>query len=231
MDDLVNLECLYASHNLIKDLFGISHITTLRELNLSFNLIQDISPLEELTLLEKLFLNRNKISVIDPIKKLTSLQVLGFFHNEIFNAQKTLEVFAYLGINYKLRELSIDGNPISSTTRFKNQLLVSIPKLEMLDEERIQPLDREVAVQYFKINHLEQPCFHKSMKTETVKKQTFDDFLKEGATVDEDGNPIKNIVKDHSKKVKFAGAIDDDHEGDWQSQEIKKLQKSVADLL
>jgi hypothetical protein len=34
--------------------------------------------------------------------------------------------------------------------------------------------------------------------------------------------------------VKFAGTsknIDDDHEGDWQSQEIKKLQKSVADLL
>jgi len=75
--------------------------------------------------------------VIDPLKKLTSLTTLGLFHNEIFNAQKSLEIFAFLGINYKLREISIDGNPISSTTRFKNQLLVSIPKLEMLDEERI----------------------------------------------------------------------------------------------
>jgi internalin A len=111
---------LYASHNLIKDLFGISNLTTIRELNLSFNLIQDISPLEELNLLEKLFLNRNKISVIDPLKKLTSLNTLGLFHNEIFNGQKSLEIFAYLGINYKLREISIDGNPISSTTRFKN---------------------------------------------------------------------------------------------------------------
>jgi hypothetical protein len=70
------------------------------------------------------------------------------------------------------------------------------------------------------------------MKTETVKKQSFDEFLKEGATVDEDGNPIKNVVtKDPLKKVKFAGAIDDDHEGDWQNQEIKKYQKTVADLL
>ena len=120
MDDLVNLECLYASHNLIKDLFGVSHLTTIRELNLSFNLIQDISPLEELNLLEKLFLNRNKISVVDPLKKLTCLTTLGLFHNEVFNAQKSLEIFAYLGINYKLREISIDGNPISSTTRFKN---------------------------------------------------------------------------------------------------------------
>ena len=83
-------------------------------------MITDIQPLEELTLLEKLYLNRNKISVVEALKKLTSLQVVGLFHNEIFNAQRTLEIFAYLGINYKLREISIDGNPISSTTRFKN---------------------------------------------------------------------------------------------------------------
>jgi internalin A len=120
MDDLVNLECLYASHNLIKDLFGISQLTTLRELNLSFNQIQDISPLQELTLLEKLFLNRNKISVLDPLKSMTSLQTVGLFHNEIFNPEKSLQIFAFLGINYKLRDISIDGNPISSTTRFKN---------------------------------------------------------------------------------------------------------------
>lgn len=58
-DDLINLECLYASHNLIKDIYGVCQLTTLRELNLSFNLIKDISPIEEMTLLEKLFLNRN----------------------------------------------------------------------------------------------------------------------------------------------------------------------------
>jgi len=67
--------------------------------------------------------------VIDPLKNLTSLEVLGLFHNEIFNGAKSLEVLAFLGINYKLRDISIDGNPISSTTRFKNQLILSIPKL------------------------------------------------------------------------------------------------------
>ena len=76
--------------------------------------------MSELTLLQKLYLNRNKISVVEALKKLTSLEVIGLFHNEIFNGQKTLEIFAYLGINYKLREISIDGNPITSTTRFKN---------------------------------------------------------------------------------------------------------------
>ena len=134
-------------------------ITTLRELNLSFNIIKDISPIGDLKLLEKLFLNRNQISIIDPIKSLTSLQAIGLFHNEIFNAQKSLEVLAFLGINYKLREISIDGNPISSTTKFKNQLILSIPKLEILDDERIQELDKEVALQYFEVHNLPLPEF------------------------------------------------------------------------
>ena len=37
MEDLVNIEAIYASHNLIKDLYGIGQLTTLVELNLSFN--------------------------------------------------------------------------------------------------------------------------------------------------------------------------------------------------
>jgi len=36
-----------------------------------------------------------------------------------------------------LREISVDGNPISSTTKFKNQLIISIPKLQMLDDEKV----------------------------------------------------------------------------------------------
>jgi hypothetical protein len=89
-------------------------------LNLSFNLISDITPIEELTFLEKLHLNRNKISVIDSLQKLTRLQCLGLFHNEIYNAQKSLEIIADLAINFKLKELSIEGNPITSTVKFRN---------------------------------------------------------------------------------------------------------------
>jgi len=81
------------------------------------------------------------------------------FHNEVFNAQKSLEVLAYLGVNYKLREISIDGNPITSTTRFKNQLILSIPKLEVLDDEKVQQLDRDVANQYFEMHKIAKPVF------------------------------------------------------------------------
>lgn len=67
LDDLISLECIYASHNLINDIYGICQIGSLKELNLSFNMIKDISPLAELQLLEKLFLNRNQVTVIEPL--------------------------------------------------------------------------------------------------------------------------------------------------------------------
>lgn len=41
--EMVNIECLFASHNKIKDLFGIQQLTTLMELNLSFNEVSDLT--------------------------------------------------------------------------------------------------------------------------------------------------------------------------------------------
>ena len=40
--DMCNVECLMASHNLIKDMNGILQLTTLVELNLSYNMITDL---------------------------------------------------------------------------------------------------------------------------------------------------------------------------------------------
>ena len=47
--DLCNLECLLASHNLIRDISGIVQLTTLVELNLSYNALTDIVGIEELS--------------------------------------------------------------------------------------------------------------------------------------------------------------------------------------
>jgi Leucine-rich repeat (LRR) protein len=46
--DLFSLECLLASHNHITDVFGISQITSLIELNLSFNKLTDLTGIESL---------------------------------------------------------------------------------------------------------------------------------------------------------------------------------------
>jgi len=65
--ELFNIECLLASHNHIKDLFGVQQLVTLVELNLSFNEISDLTGLENLTLLESLHINRNQVTIMTPI--------------------------------------------------------------------------------------------------------------------------------------------------------------------
>ena len=74
---------------------------------------------------------------------------LVLFHNDLRLADNATLL--------KASEISIDGNPISSTTRFKNQLILGIPRLEILDEDKIGDLDREVANQYFEMHGLEKP--------------------------------------------------------------------------
>lgn len=42
LEDLINIEAILASHNVIRDLYGIGQLTSLKELNLSYNNISDI---------------------------------------------------------------------------------------------------------------------------------------------------------------------------------------------
>ena len=154
LEELCNVECIFASHNLIKDVIGIGQLTTLVELNLSFNMIEDISPLESLTLLRALFLNHNKLHVIESLSKLKALKQLGLFHNEIIEGPSVMKTLASLP---KLREISIDGNPCAREASFGYELILKMPKLRMLNEEAIKELDRDVAEQYFVMNELDVP--------------------------------------------------------------------------
>jgi len=81
LNELVNVECVFASHNMIKDIYGICSLVTLVELNLSFNLINDLSGIEELTQLRQLHLNHNRIVIIDPLENLQGIKVLSLMHN------------------------------------------------------------------------------------------------------------------------------------------------------
>lgn len=63
-----------------------------------------------------------------------------------------------------MRDISIDGNPISSTTKFKYSLIISIPKLQVLDDERVKDLDRDVAEQYFQVHNFAVPKFAEKVK-------------------------------------------------------------------
>lgn len=74
------------------------------------------------------------------------MEVLGLFNNEILNERKALEVLETLT---NLKELSIDGNPASSNVRFKYELTMRLKKLEILDDDAVKDLDREIAEQFF----------------------------------------------------------------------------------
>ena len=51
----------------------------------------------------------------------------------------------------------------------------------MLDEERIEELDREVAKQYFELHNIPKPDFGaKPVVKNEEKKQKFEDFVKHG---------------------------------------------------
>lgn len=141
-------------------MYGISTLTTLVELNLNHNRISDITSLEDLTNLEKLYLAQNRISEISAISKLKQLQILSLFDNEIFHVDSTLEILESLP---KLKELSIDSNPVNAKEGFKYHLILRL-KLNLLDDEKITEMDRDLAKMFYKQNGLIVPIDSKSIK-------------------------------------------------------------------
>ncbi len=95
------------------------------------------------------------------------MEVLGLFNNEILNERKALDVLETLT---NLKELNIDGNPVSSNVRFKYELTLRLKKLEILDDESIKDLDREIAEQFF-IQNKSKLSLNLSHSTLTRHKQ------------------------------------------------------------
>lgn len=125
------------------------------ELNLSFNFIRDLNGIQELTLLKSLYLNHNRIIVIDSLEPLKGLKQLGLFHNQISDGEEALRVLRSLP---KLKELSIDINPCSANAAFNFEIVLTLSKLKMFNEEAIRELDKDVAKQYFRLQGLPIPA-------------------------------------------------------------------------
>lgn len=92
--------------------------------------------------------------IIEPLRSLKKLNTLGLFHNEISNETKAAEIFEELPC---LKDLSVDGNPVAAKASFKYDLIVRLKALEVLDEEPVQELDRDVAEQFFLQNESKSP--------------------------------------------------------------------------
>ena len=148
MLDLCNIECLIASHNRIKDLLGISQLTSLIELNLSFNQLTDLNGIENLTLLQSLYLNRNQLTIITPIEDLKGLKALHLYHNRIIEPAEVIRIITGFP---KLKELSLEGNPCAQTQEFNYELILRLPKLRMLNDDAVKEMDRDVAKDFLEM--------------------------------------------------------------------------------
>ena len=89
----------------VKDLAGIEHFISLRDLNAEFNSISDISPLADLSQLTSLNLNANAISDISPLAGLTNLEDLSMWGNRI------ADISPLAGMA-RLRILRLNNSPI-----------------------------------------------------------------------------------------------------------------------
>lgn len=189
-------------------------------------MISDITCLEDLTNLEKLFLAQNKVSDISCLKGCKQLQVLSVFDNEIFHLDSTLETLESLP---KLKELSIDSNPVNAKEGFKYHLVLKL-KLNLLEDDKINDMDRDLAKMFYKKNGLKMPIEKKTIKTKcnlvfnlnistlAITMKPHPDDENEESSYIVDPNKENKILKDRlKKKVTFEdleneGVSVDEHE-------------------
>ena len=161
------LECLLASHNLIRKIEGLSSLSFLQVLDLSdndINVIQGLDnlPIRELNLsgnnlltlhgLDKLpelaFLNvsRNKITCLAPLKKCTMLSYLDAQHNDLIIIRQV----EFLKDLEWLRYLILMGNPASYIPFYRNCVIHIIPLIQFLDRSTVSVEEKIKSANMFK---------------------------------------------------------------------------------
>ena len=116
-------------------------------LNLNYNKVESLEGIGNCLKLEKIYLAGNSIHNIQPLRNLTKLTTLGLFRNCIRDLNDVLPILSTLN---KLVELDLDGNPCAIIdTAYKHTIIRRFPRLRSLDNQTIQSLDRDLAIEYF----------------------------------------------------------------------------------
>jgi len=132
---LEKLDVLDLHSNRIKEIQNVSHLTHLRVLNLAGNFLPNIFNLDGLVSLTELNIRRNSISTTAGVDQVPQLQRLFASHNNIV----LHEDLRFLSAATNLRELTLDGNPISDKTKaYHVHVLTLCPNLETLDNVKVE---------------------------------------------------------------------------------------------
>ncbi|XP_062404696.1 leucine-rich repeat-containing protein 49 [Sardina pilchardus] len=141
LDNLAKLDVLDMHNNQISQMENLSHLSELRVLNLAGNRISRLEGLQGLDSLMELNLKRNSISSVTEVDRLPCLQRLFLSCNSI----SSFDELACLGESCSLCELTLDGNPVSEETWYRQAALRLMLHLRLLDMKRITEEDRRMA--------------------------------------------------------------------------------------
>ena len=145
LTQLRKLDVLDLHSNAITKIDGLNGLSDLRVLNLAGNKIQTVQNLASLQSLTELNLRRNSIDAVAELEKLPTLQRVFLSHNKI---ARFLDIQCLFGVKF-LIELSLDGNPLSTTdtAAYRNKVIGGMPGLRHLDLQRITDEERTQAAQ------------------------------------------------------------------------------------
>ncbi|KAG8227084.1 hypothetical protein J437_LFUL007421 [Ladona fulva] len=150
LDHLKKLEVLDLHGNQICSISGLSKLNALKVLNLAGNQILTVEQthLQGLHSLKELNLRRNRISKMYGFEEIPELQKLYISNNDI----QSIEDFQDIVNALNLREITVDGNPLSLGGDYAMFLVGYMSSLKLLNQMLISEDIRKSALEWRKAN-------------------------------------------------------------------------------
>jgi uncharacterized repeat protein (TIGR01451 family) len=124
LNDLQNLNSLYAIGQGIQSLAGMENCINIADLELSYNQIQDLSPLSHLTSLSILNLGNNSISNIASLSSLVNLSSLNLDYNQVTDINPLSSIHSLQSLSFQQNQIQ-DVSVLTSLTDVRSIYLGS----------------------------------------------------------------------------------------------------------
>lgn len=171
-----------------------SRLESIKTLNVWGNEFEDISILSDLPNIEILSLAVNKIESLAPLKSLHKIKEI-YLRNNLISDMAELDYLAGLP---NLKVLTLNENPISLQSNYREEVLSRLPQLTKLDDVLVSVFkdNQKIKIDNKKNDKLPlKKKIHKLSKEDVINKNnSFDD----NELIDDD-NPFKNNMSKMSK--------------------------------
>ncbi|XP_043485492.1 leucine-rich repeat-containing protein 49 isoform X2 [Polistes fuscatus] len=141
---LCKLEVLDLHGNQIQQIAGLNGLSSLKVLNLAGNIIKIVgcNDFHGLTSLKELNLRRNRIKKLLGFGDIPQLQKLYLSNNDIYKVEDMGSIVKA----FHIKEISIDGNPITLNSDYISFLVSYLPNLQILSSMQITEQIRRTAI-------------------------------------------------------------------------------------